>query len=155
MAYANANIEVKGYTGFPLDYSSTTMPTLAQVTDIITQVEGEIDVALGGLGITTPITNVTLLANVRKYSGMGSAGLTLQRYGKNENDFRLADWFYSKFETWIDKLTTDEQYQNNIKETIGTDQFTGVYVESNVTDGSHTYSTPVSTKISYGVEGFR
>lgn len=155
MAYANANTEIKSYTGFVSDYSSTTMPTLAQVTDIITQVEGEIDVALVGLGITTPITNATLLANVRKYSGMGSAGLTLQRYGKNDNDFRLADWFYSKFETWIDKLTTDKQYQNNIKETIGTDQFTGIYVSSNATDGSHTYATPVSTTISYGVEGFR
>lgn len=155
MAYASANTEVKGYTGFPSDYSSTTMPTLAQVSDIITQIEGEIDVAIGGLGITTPVTNATLLANVRKYSGMGSAGLSLQRYGKNENDFRLADWFYSKFENWIEKLTTDEKYQNNIKEISGTGAYTGIYVESNATDGTHTYATSLSTTISYGVEGFR
>lgn len=155
MAYISANSEVKGYTGFTNDYSSTTMPTLLQVTDIITQVEGEIDVAIGGLGITTPVTNNTLLANVRKYAGMGSAGLALQRYGKNENDFRLADWFYSKFESWIDKLTTDEKYQNNLKEIAGTGTYTGIYIESNATDGTHTYSTPLSTTISYGVEGFK
>lgn len=155
MAYASANTEVVNYTGFSTVYSTSTMPTLAQVTDIIAQVEGEIDTALYGLGLTIPVTNVTLTANIRKYSAMGAAGLTLQRYGKSENDFRLADWFYGKFESWIEKLNTDKNYQDNIKEVAGAGTFTGVYIGSNFTDGSHDGATAKSTNISYGVEGFK
>lgn len=153
MAYASANTEVKSYTGFPADYSSTTMPTLAQVSDIISQVEGEINTTLNGLGVSVPVTNVTLIEYVRKFSGMGAAGLTLQRYGKSDADFRLADWFYTKYETWIDKLILDEKYQGNIKEIAGT-SYSGFYVGSNFTDGTHVGATAKSTTVSYGVEGF-
>jgi len=151
MAYASANTEVKGYTGFTTDYSTGTSPTLTQVSDIIAQVEGEIDTTLAGIGLTVPVTNSNLIAYVRKYSGMGSAGLTLQRYGKNDADYRLADWFYSKFETWIDKLITDEKLQKNIKN-MGVTGYSGLYVGSNATDGSHTGADVRQETISYGVE---
>lgn len=155
MPYASANTEVLGYTGFSTVYSSTTMPTLAQVADIITQIEGEINVALAGLGLTIPVTNASLLDLARKYSGMGSAGLTLQRYGKNDNDFRLADWFYGKFESWVEKLITDKEYQSNIKEIVGGVSYSGLYVSSNATDGSHTGADPQTDVIKYGVENFK
>ena len=154
MSYASANTEVLAYTGFATVYSSSTMPTLAQVTDIIEQIEGEIDTTLSGLGITVPVTNATLIDYIRKQSAMGSAGLTLQRYGKNDNDFRLADWFYGKYESWIDKLITNKNYQSNIKELAGTNNI-GVYIGSNFTDGTHFESTPKTSSIQYGVDGFK
>lgn len=155
MPYANANTEIKTYTGFTTDYSTSTSPTLSQVTDIIEQVEGEIEVALSGLGLTVPVTNTILLDFVRKYSGMGSAGLVFQRYGKSENDFRLGDWYYTKFENWIEKLINDKNYQGNIKEIVGANTYTGLYIGSNATDTTHTGTTPKTTEISYGVEGFK
>jgi hypothetical protein len=155
MAYASANTEVLGYTGFSTVYSTTTMPTLAQVSDIIEQVEGEINTALSGLGLTVPVTNATLIDYIRKQSAMGSAGLTLQRYGQNDADFRLADWFYTKYETWIEKLITDEKYQNSIKEIVGGSAYTGIYIGSNFTDGTHFESTPKISTIEYGIDGFK
>ncbi len=148
MAYASANTEVLAYTGFSESYSTGTSPTLLQVTDIIEQVEGEIGGALDALGVTTVGSNLTDM--VRKYSAMGSAGLTLQRYGKNDNDFRLADWFYGKFETWIDKLYTDEKYQEKIKK-MDSASYTGLFISSNATDGTHIEATAKSTEISYEV----
>jgi hypothetical protein len=155
MAYSSANSEVLAYTGFSTSYSSTTAPTLVQVGSIIDQVDGEINTALYGLGITSTPTNASILQLLAKYSAMGSAGLVLQRYGASDNDFRLGDWWYGKFESWMEKLITDDDYKNMIKE-IGSvaGDYTGIFVSSNVEDGTHEGATPASTTISYGVEGF-
>lgn len=156
MAYSSANTEVLAYTGFTASYSSTTAPTLVQVGSIIDQVDGEINTALYGLGITTTPTNASILQLLAKYSAMGAAGLVLQRYGASDNDFRLGDWWYGKFESWMEKLITDDSYKAMIKE-IGavSGSYDGIYVSSNVDDGSHEGAAAQSTTISYGMEGFK
>lgn len=154
MAYSSANSEVLTYTGFSTDYSSTTAPTLIQVTSIISQIDGEIDSALYGLGITSTPTSTTLLQLLAKYSAMGAAGLTLQRYGQSENDYRVADWWYGKYEAWLEKIITDTNYQNMLKE-LGATGYDGIYISSNVDDTTHETATAASTEISYGVEGFK
>lgn len=155
MAYSSANTEILAYTGFTNSYSTGTSPTLDQVTSIITMIDGEIDSALYALGITTTPTNTALLAMLKKYSAMGSAGLVLQRYKNPNAENNNGDWLYTKYETWIDKLLTDDDYKAMIKEMGGTPGgYDGIYVSSNVDDGTHEGATPASTTISYGVEGF-
>lgn len=154
MAYSSANTEVLAYTGFPTVYSSSTMPTLTQVGDIIDQIDGEINTSLYALGITSTPTNAILLKLLAKYSAMGSAGLVMQRYGASDNDFRIGDWWYTKYENWIEKISTDEQYKAMLK-SIGVSSYTGDYVGSNATDGTHIEATAGSTTISYIDEDFK
>jgi hypothetical protein len=154
MAYSSANSEVIAYTGFTQSYSTGSSPMLSQVESIISQIDGEINVALNAVGITSTPTSTTLLQMLAKYSAMGSAGLVLQRYGQSDADFRVADWWYGKYETWIEKVTTDPKYQEMLKR-IANSGYTGIYVSSNVDDNSHEVADAASTEISYGVEGFK
>lgn len=154
MAYSSANDEVISLTGYPTAYTTSSMPTLAQVTGIIEMIDGEIDTALYALGITSTPTNASLLNLLAKWSAIGSAGLTLQRYKNDNTANNEGDWLYSKYEAWIDKLITDDNYKNMIKE-LGNTSFTGNYVSSNVDDTTHEGAVASSTTISYGVDGFK
>jgi hypothetical protein len=151
--YSSGNADVKPYVRAFLnngtaDFSTDTQPTLVQVTNIISQVDGEIDGALTATG-TTGVSSTGLQDLLKKYSAMGSAGLTMMTYGENEENFRKGEWFYNKFEAWIDNLINNDNYKEYIYN-LENGEFTNIYASNQFIDGTNT-----STEIQYIDEDFK
>lgn len=150
--YSSGNADVKPYvraflTNGANDFSTGTQPTLVQVTNIIAQVDGEIDGALTSAGIIA-VTSTSLSDLLKKYSAMGSAGLVMMTYGENEENFQKGDWFYQKFDAWIDKVITNDDYKEflyNLQE----GETGNIYASNQFIDGTNT-----STEIQYRDESF-
>jgi len=148
MAYCSANTDVSALTG--ITYSTSTVPTLIESNVIIDQVSAEIDVTLASVGISNPSASATFLTMLKKPCALGSAGLLLQRYGTGDGDFRRADWYYSKYEAWLDKVISNEDYKKSIL-SFFTTGYSGIYVENNVTSGTFTEKSAVNTEVDYMV----
>ena len=57
-------------------YSATTTPTIAQVTEFISKIAGEIDVVLQGRGLTTPVlVPAALVEFLEQLNAVGAAGI--------------------------------------------------------------------------------
>lgn len=149
MAFIAANTELKALTGFTVDYSTTTQPTLTEAGYMIDMIDGEILSALAVCGIVSPATSGNLANLIKKFEAMGSAGLVFQRYGKNDNDYRLGDWYYTQYKDWINQVITDENYQQMISAIYSTGQTRIDAVNNQVTDG-----TVLESDVTYINEGF-
>ena len=146
--YSSANTDVRPYVRtLSTQFSTDSQPTLSEVTNIISQIDGEIDSSLIIAGITAPSTNLSNL--LKKYSAMGSAGLVVQTYGEEDGNFQKGEWFYNQYIEWIDKVTTDDKYQDSLYN-LNAGSVSGTYVSDQVIAGY-----VESTDISYIDEDFK
>lgn len=111
-------------------FSTDSTPTASQVTDIITEITGEIDTVLASIGVTSQPTDTNILAMLKRYCRFGSSGVTGMTYGRNFSSVidSLADWLYGKYESFLEKI-------KNNPELFTTDSLT---VSNQVLDGSYT-----------------
>lgn len=149
--YCSANTEVRANTGFTNLYgsSSETTPSITEVNYFINQCEGEINLALSAIGITS-VTNSYLSQTLSRYSAIGSAGMVLRRYGQADDQARALSYI-EEYKEWLNRLISDSAYQKMLTKVQG-GQAIGNLTGSAVTQGYVSESTrnPV-----YGVDNFR
>lgn len=146
MSYCDANTDVKILTGFASTYSTSSIPTLSDVQNIIGQIEGEINAYLAADNITSP-SNANTLALLKRYEALGSAGMVLARWGDNDAVRQQGMIFWNEFKEWANRLLNDQAYiQMIIKNENKANE--GQQVGSAVTAGI--LPTPHSTAINNG-----
>jgi hypothetical protein len=126
--------EIQVLLGFPDAFSANTRPTETQVNTEITNVTGEIDFVLSGVGITVQPTNTNVLARLRNACTYGVAcrvGMSYFRNNTGVNDTQPGH-FCQRYQEILEEIkATPELYGSVTGDDI-------MVISSHVLDGTYT-----------------
>jgi len=128
-----SNEDVAILLGFD-NFSSTSRPTSAQVTAIISDVTNEIDFVLAGVGITTQPTDSRLLGRLAIACKYGTAcQVAMSAYGNSTSvDGSQGDKYCEKYQ----EVLTDIKENPELYGAVTGD--TAMYASNQVVDGNYT-----------------
>jgi hypothetical protein len=93
-----------------LTYSSDTEPTSTQVSGVISQITGEIDVILASLGVTSQPTDSNVLNMLKLKCAMGVAGLIgLTYYNNPEETNNQMGLYWQEYKDFLTKIQENPQ----------------------------------------------
>lgn len=132
MNYCDAE-DVSILLGFD-SFSASTRPTLTQVNEIISDVTGEIDFVLSGVGITTQPTGTNILARLKMACKFGVASqVGYAAFGNSTGvSGSQPDKYAEKYKEMLEEMKTDSELYG------ASSGDSTLYIENEVSDGTYT-----------------